>query len=65
MQGAKTAAMKHRDRGGVTLRAGFDLAEAYICNLLEENQQALDVTGNTVILDLRPYQILTLRLVSA
>ena len=40
-------------------------AEAYICNLLEENQQALDVTGNTVILDLRPYQILTLRLVSA
>ena len=56
--------MKHRSRGRVRLSAGFDLEAAYICNLLEENQQALDVNGNTVKLDLSPYQILTLRLVS-
>ncbi len=52
-----------RSRGPVTLRVGFPLAGAYRCNLLEENEASLPVVGNTVPLMVRPYQIITLRLV--
>ncbi len=55
-----------RRRGPVTLKTGFPLAEAWQTNLLEENQQALTVSeGNAVTLAVRPYQIVTLRLVPA
>jgi alpha-mannosidase len=53
-----------RCRGVVTLQAGFELAEVYRCNLLEENQEQLEVSGNQVELDICPYQIMTLRLVT-
>ena len=52
-----------RSRGLVTLRAGFPLASAYRCNLLEENESPLTVTENAIQLTLKPYQIMTLRLV--
>jgi alpha-mannosidase len=52
-----------RGRGSVTLRVGFPLASAYRCNLLEENKAPLVVAQNTVHLKMRPYQIVTLRLV--
>ncbi len=35
---------------------GFPLVEAYQCNLPEENERALDVNGNGIHLDVRPYQ---------
>jgi alpha-mannosidase len=54
-----------RCRGGVTLQAGFEVAKAYRCNLLEDNQEVLEVSSNEVKLDIRPYQILTLRLVAS
>ncbi|MDE2859774.1 MAG: alpha-mannosidase [Chloroflexota bacterium] len=44
------------------LAAGFPLAEAYRCNLLEENDACLDVTEGKVTLLAQPYQIMTLRL---
>ncbi len=44
------------------LRAGFPLAEAYRCNLLEENQESLDVSQSKARLQAQPYQIMTLRL---
>ena len=52
-----------RSRGPVTLRVGFPLAEAYRCNLLEENEAALPIVKNAVHLTVKPYQIMTLRLV--
>lgn len=53
----------HRYRGKATISTGFDLAEAYHCNLLEENETGLEITDNSVTLSLRPYQIATLRLI--
>jgi len=53
-----------RNRGTVTLKAGFDLKEAYHCNLLEENETPLEVQNNQVQLSMRPYQIATIRLVA-
>jgi alpha-mannosidase len=52
-----------RCRSAVTLTAGFPLAEAHRCNLLEENQEKLAVAGSAVTVDVRPYQIITLRLI--
>jgi alpha-mannosidase len=52
-----------RCRGPVTLMAGFKLAEAYRCNLLEEVQEVLTVRDDSVTFEVRPYQIVTLRLV--
>lgn len=51
-----------RQRGTVTLTAGFALQEAWRTNLLEENQEGLHFVGNQVQFTMRPYQILTLRL---
>ncbi|MEP7358609.1 MAG: glycoside hydrolase family 38 C-terminal domain-containing protein, partial [Anaerolineales bacterium] len=51
-----------RQRGPVTLTAGFALAEAWRTNLLEENEEALVVTDNHLQILLRPFEIVTLRL---
>ena len=45
-----------RNRGKVTITAGFALAEAYHCNLLESDGQSLPVTGNAVTIEIGPYQ---------
>jgi alpha-mannosidase len=52
-----------RQRGLVTLTAGFTLGSVWQTNLLEENQVALIPVGNTVSLFVKPYQIVTLRMV--
>ncbi|HIQ05845.1 MAG TPA: alpha-mannosidase [Anaerolineae bacterium] len=54
-----------RRRGHVTLTTGFDLAKVWHTNLLEENQTALKANGKQVTLFVRPYEIVTLRLVLA
>ncbi len=53
-----------RQRGMVTLTTGFDLGEAAITNLLEEDQTSIPCEGRKITLGIRPYQILTLRLAS-
>ena len=50
-----------RMRGEVVLTAGFAIGEAWITNLLEEDAAALEVEGNRVRLQVRPFQILTVR----
>jgi alpha-mannosidase len=51
-----------RKRGPVQVRFGCGLASAWITNLLEENESALSVDhGDSISLNLRPYQIVTLR----
>jgi alpha-mannosidase len=56
-----------RSRGPVTLQVGFPLAGAYYCNLLEETDPLLSCNSrsNAVHLAVKPYQIVTLRLVPA
>jgi alpha-mannosidase len=51
-----------RQRGQVQLHTGFELEAAWRTNLLEENESALRVEKNAIQLDLKPYQIMTLRL---
>jgi alpha-mannosidase len=50
-----------RKRGPVELRFGRAVDSAWITNLLEENASALSVDQDSIQLNLRPYQILTLR----
>lgn len=52
-----------RQRGTVTLQTGLPLAAAYRTNLLEENQEALVVEEDRVMVRIRPFQIITLRLI--
>jgi len=51
-----------RKRGPVQLRAGFEMEAAWETNLLEENESALSVENDSIQLNLRPYQIMTIRL---
>ena len=51
-----------RCRGLVTLRCAYPITAAFRCNILKENQQPLDVTDNTLQLEIKPYQIVTVRL---
>ncbi|MCD4674354.1 MAG: alpha-mannosidase [Anaerolineaceae bacterium] len=52
-----------RKRGRFTLTTNFPLAEAWRANILEENQQRLKTEMQCVFCNIKPYQILTLRLV--
>jgi alpha-mannosidase len=54
-----------RQRGQVTLTASFGLAAAWRTNLLEENQSELEPSGGRVTFLIRPYEIVTLRLIPA
>ena len=54
-----------RRRGQARLHLGFELGRAWRTNLLEENQAELTPDGNTLTLSVRPYEIVTLRLVPA
>jgi len=51
-----------RRRGKLTLTTGFPLAQVWRTNLIEENREALDCDENSVTTFIKPYQILTLRL---
>ncbi len=54
-----------RTRGPVTLTLGFKPAAIYRCNLLEENKDSLPADGDWVVLQLKPYEIVSLRCVPA
>ncbi len=47
----------------VTLKAGFAIRQAWRTNLLEEAQEELTMQGNEVQFNVRPYQIVTIRVV--
>jgi alpha-mannosidase len=51
-----------RKRGQVKVKVGGEIESAWETNLLEEDQSQLQVESGEVILNLRPYQIMTLRL---
>jgi len=54
-----------RQRGPVTLTAGFKVAKAERTNLLETPRETLDVQDNAVTFDLNPFEIVTLKLTPA
>ena len=54
-----------RQRGPVTLQAGFNVAKAERTNLLETPRETLTVKGNRVTFDLNPFEIVTLKLTPA
>ena len=51
-----------RCRGKLTLTTGFPLAQVWRTNLIEENREPLGCDENSVTTFIKPYQILTLRL---
>lgn len=53
----------NRSRGWVTLTAGFPLESACVTNLLEETLEALEVDGRSVTVFVKPFQIVTMRLI--
>ena len=54
-----------RTRSQVTLTSAFPLASAWRANILEENQAELAVDGNSVTFPVKPYEIVTLRMLPA
>ena len=52
-----------RCRGVVTLRVGLPVREVWRTNLLEQNDVALTVSGQQVRFNVRPYEIVTVRVV--
>ena len=54
-----------RKRGPFKLSTSFNLGKVWRTNILEENQSEIPTQGNQVQLEIKPYQILTLRLVAA
>jgi alpha-mannosidase len=51
-----------RRRGAIALTTAIALRSAWVTNLLEENQRALEVKNQRVELVVRPFEIVTLRL---
>jgi alpha-mannosidase len=51
----------HGARGPATLRFAFGLGRAEKVNLLEEPGEAVEVRGAEILLDVRPFEVLTLR----
>ncbi len=51
-----------RTRGPVKLNTGFEMESAELTNLLEEPVGALEFTAKSVLLDIKPYQILSARI---
>ncbi|MBM4426212.1 MAG: alpha-mannosidase [Chloroflexi bacterium] len=51
-----------RKRGQVQITFRSDVESAWVTNLLEENESALSVDKDSIILNLKPYQIVTLRI---
>lgn len=51
-----------RMRGQVQLKLGFAAEAAWETNLLEENESALSVENDSIQFNLKPYQIMTIRI---
>jgi len=52
-----------RQRGQVTIKAGFGLAKVYKTNLLENNKEEISVKNDSVKLYIKPFEIVNLRLI--
>jgi alpha-mannosidase len=55
----------HRQRNTITLNTGFDLHSVTLTNLIEDGDQPVPFQGRQITLPIKPYEIVTLRLVPA
>ncbi len=51
-----------RKRGQVQVKVGGVVDSAWATNLLEENESTLSVKNDSILLNLKPFQIMTLRI---
>jgi alpha-mannosidase len=54
-----------RKRCKCVLTTGFDISEGFRTNLLEDNLHSLETEDNRIKFDIKPYQIITFRLIPA
>ncbi len=54
-----------RKRGPFTLTTAFPIAQAWDSSLIEQDRNLLAVDGNQIHLNIRPYQIMTVRIIPA
>ena len=52
----------YNKRTNAKISFGFDVKKAYLCDMLENNVQELNVVDNTVTVSFKPYEIVTLRI---
>jgi alpha-mannosidase len=52
-----------RERRTVSIKTLFPISSACTTNLLEENQETLDFSGKQLNFNIKPYQIITIRIV--
>jgi len=52
----------HNTRGKATVTFGFAIAQAWECDMLEQNTAALGIDGQTISFDIAPYEIKTLKI---
>jgi len=45
------------------LNLGFDVKKAYITNMIEENEREIEVNNNSITLDFKAFEVITLRLI--
>ena len=44
------------------IQFGFDIKEAYITNMIEENTEKIDVKNNEISLELKAFEVKTIRI---
>ena len=44
------------------VRFGFDVKEAFLCDMMENNKEELKITDNNLMLEVKPFEIVTIRL---
>ena len=44
------------------IQFGFDIKEAYLTNMLEENTEKIDVKNNEISLELKAFEVKTIRI---
>ena len=47
-------------RGKTTIKFGFDIKEAYVANLCESKEKALKIKDNSIVVDYKPFEIVTI-----
>ena len=52
-----------RQRGNITITPGFKLKKVYKTNLLEDNKEELPIANGSIKLYVKPYEIISLRLI--
>ena len=49
-------------RTTATVTLGVPVKKAFICDMLENNIRELKVTGNTITVDFKPFEIITVKI---